>query len=64
MELHCHLLAVHQQMDIQGVELLHQMLPLAPQTPSELFAEMLRLCPRVQENNAFLNFLFLKGSVK
>ncbi len=27
--------------------------------PSELLAEMLRLCPRGQENNAFFNCLFL-----
>ncbi len=29
------------------------------QKPSELLAEMLRLCPRGQENNAFFNCLFL-----
>ncbi len=33
--------------------------PLGAQKPSELLAEMLRLCPRGQENNAFFNSLFL-----
>jgi hypothetical protein len=45
-ELCCCLLAAHQLMDIQGVEQIHQMSPLATQKPSELLAEMLRLCPR------------------
>ncbi len=33
--------------------------PLAAQKPSEPLAEMLRLCPRGLENNAFFNCLFL-----
>ncbi len=33
--------------------------PLGAQKPSELLAEMLHLCPRGQENNAFFNCLFL-----
>jgi hypothetical protein len=41
------------------VEQLHNLPPLAAQKPSELLAEMLRLCPRGQENNAFFNCLFL-----
>jgi hypothetical protein len=45
--------------DIQRVEQLHNLPPLAAQKPSELLAEMLRLCPRGQENNAFFNCLFL-----
>jgi hypothetical protein len=58
-ELRCRLLAAHQLTDIQPVEQLHQLPPLANQKSSELLAEMLRLCPRVQENNAFFNCLFL-----
>ncbi len=57
-ELRC-LLAAHQLTDIQRVEPLHNLPPLAAQKPSELLAEMLRLCPRGQENNAFFNCLFL-----
>jgi hypothetical protein len=41
------------------VEQLHNLPPLAAQKPLELLAEMLRLCPRGQENNAFFNCLFL-----
>jgi hypothetical protein len=41
------------------VEQLFNLPPLAAQKPSKLLAEMLRLCPRGQENNAFLNCLFL-----
>jgi hypothetical protein len=53
------LLAAHQLMDIQWVEQLHQLLPLSNKKPSELLAEMLRLCLRGQENNAFFNCLLL-----
>jgi hypothetical protein len=53
------LLAAHQLTDIQRVEQLHNLPPLGAQKPSELLAEMLRLCPRGQENNAFFNCLFL-----
>jgi hypothetical protein len=41
------------------VEQLHNLPPLAAQKLPELLAEMLRLCPRGQENNAFFNCLFL-----
>jgi hypothetical protein len=58
-ELRRRLLAAHQLTDIQRVEQLFSLPPLAPQKPSELLAEMLRLCPRGQENNAFFNCLFL-----
>ncbi len=58
-ELRRRLLATHQLTDIQRVEQLHNLPPLAAQKPSELLAEMLRLCPRVQKNNAFFNCLFL-----
>jgi hypothetical protein len=53
------LLAAHQLTEIQRVEQLHNLPPLPAQKLSELLAEMLRLCPRGQENNAFFNCLFL-----
>ncbi len=59
MELRRRLLAAHQLTDIQRVEQLFNLPPLAAQKPSELLAEMLWLCPRGQENNAFFNCLFL-----
>ncbi len=55
-ELRRRLLAAHQLTDIQRVE---QLFNLPPQKPSELLAEMMCLCPRGQENNAFFNCLFL-----
>jgi hypothetical protein len=58
-ELRCHLLAAHQLTDIQRVEQLFNLPPLGAKKPSELLAEMLPLCPRGQENNAFFNCLFL-----
>ncbi len=58
-ELRRRLLAAHQLTDIQRVEQLQNLPPLGAQKPSELLAEMLRLCPRGQENNAFFNCLFL-----
>jgi hypothetical protein len=57
-ELRRRLLAAHQLTDIQRVEQLFSLPPLGAQKPSELLAEMLRLCPRGQEN-AFFNCLFL-----
>jgi hypothetical protein len=56
-ELRRRLLAAHQLTDIQRVEQLFNLPPLAAQKPSELLAEMLQLCPRGQENNAFFNCL-------
>ncbi len=41
------------------MEKLFNLPPLAAQKPLELLAEMLRQCPRGQENNAFFNCLFL-----
>ncbi len=58
-ELRRRLLAAHQLTDIQRVEQLFSLPPLAAQKPLELLAEMLRLCHRGQENNAFFNCLFL-----
>ncbi len=55
----CCLLAVHQLPDIQMVEQLFNLPPLTSKKPSELLAEMLRLCPKGKENNAFYHCLFL-----
>jgi hypothetical protein len=52
-------LAAHQLTDIQRVEQVFNLPPLAAQKPLELVAEMLRLCPGGQEKNAFFNCLFL-----
>ncbi len=41
------------------MEQLFNLPPLVAQKLSELLAEMLRLCPSGQENNAFFNCLFL-----
>jgi len=59
MELRRRLLAVHQLTDIQREEHLFSLPSQATQKPSELLVEMLLLCPRGQENNAFFNCLFL-----
>jgi hypothetical protein len=53
-ELRRRLLAAHKLTDIQRVEQLFNLPPLGAQKPSELLAEMLRLCPRGQENNCLL----------
>ncbi len=47
-ELRRRLLAAHQLTDIQRVEQLFNLPPLAAQKPSELLAEMLRICPRAR----------------
>jgi hypothetical protein len=53
------LLTAYQLTNIQRVEQLFNMPPLGGQRPSELLAEMIRLCPRGQENNDLFNYLFL-----
>ncbi len=58
-QLKARLLAVHQLTDYQRVEQIFQLPPLGAQKPSELLAEMLRLCPRGQENSLFFTYLFL-----
>jgi hypothetical protein len=57
-ELRRRLLAAHQKTNIQWVEQLFSLPPLTAQKPSELLAEMLRFCPRGQENT-FSNCLLL-----
>ncbi len=58
-QLKARLLAAHQLTDYQRVEQLFQLPPLGAQKPSELLAEMLRLCPRGQESSLFFTYLFL-----
>jgi hypothetical protein len=58
-QLKARLLAAHQLTDYQRVEQIFQLPPLGTQKPSELLAEMLRLCPRGQENSLFFTYLFL-----
>jgi hypothetical protein len=58
-QLKARLLAAHQLTDYQHVEQIFQLPPLGAQKPSELLAEMLRLCPRGQENSLFFTYLFL-----
>jgi hypothetical protein len=58
-ELPRRLLVAHQLTDIQRVEQMFNLPSLAAQKPSELLEEMLRLCTRGQEINAFFNCLFL-----
>jgi hypothetical protein len=45
--------------DYQHEEQIFQLPPLGAQKPSELLAEMLRLCPRGQESSLFFTYLFL-----
>ncbi len=52
-QLKARLLAAHQLTDYQRVEQIFQLPPLGAQKPSELLVEMLRLCPRGQENYLF-----------
>jgi hypothetical protein len=58
--LRARLLTAHQLTDIQKVEKLLSLPPLGRQKPSELLAEMLRICPRGEENSVFFNCHFLQ----
>ncbi len=58
-QLRARLLAAHQFTDYQKVEFIKKMPFLGAQKPSELFAEMLRVCPRGQEGNIFFIHEFL-----
>ena len=52
-------MTAYQLTNIQRVEMLFNLPPLGAQKPSELLAEMIRLCPRGQENNDLFNYLVL-----
>jgi hypothetical protein len=54
------LVTAHQLTDIQRVEKLLALPPLGKQKPSELLAEMVRICPRGEENSVFFNCHFLQ----
>jgi hypothetical protein len=56
-ELRCCLMAAHQLTNIQRLEQLFNLLPLAAQKPSELLAKMLHLCPWGLENKHLLQLL-------
>ena len=53
------LLTAYELTNIKQVELLFNLPPLGKQKPSELLAEMIRLCPNGEENNTLFNYLFL-----
>jgi hypothetical protein len=54
------LVTAHQLTDMQKVEKLLSFPAMGQQKPSELLAEMLRYCPRGEENSVFFNCLFLQ----
>jgi hypothetical protein len=54
------LVTAHQLTDMQKVEKLLSLPTMGQQKPSELLAEMLRFCPRGEENSVFFNCLFLQ----
>jgi hypothetical protein len=54
------LVTAHQLTDIQRVEKLLSLPAMGQQKPSELLAEMIRICPRGEENSVFFNCLFLQ----
>jgi hypothetical protein len=58
--LRARLLTAHQLTDIQRVEKLLALPPLGKQKPSELLAEMMRICPRGEEKSVFFNCHFLQ----
>jgi hypothetical protein len=58
-QLRARLLVAHQLTDYQKVEFIKKMPSLGDQKPSELFAEMLQVCPRGQEGNIFFIHEFL-----
>ncbi len=53
------LMTAYELTNIRRVELLFNLPALGEQKPSELLAEMLRLCPTGEENNNLFNYLFL-----
>ncbi len=54
------LVTVHQLTDMQKVEKLLSFPVMGQQKLSELLAEMLRFCPRGEENSVFFNCLLLQ----
>ncbi len=58
-QLRARLMAAHQLTDYQKVEFIKKMPSLGAPKPSELFTEMVRVCPRGQEGNIFFIHEFL-----
>jgi hypothetical protein len=58
-QLRLRLMDAHHLNDYQKVEQLHSLPALGAQKPSEMLAEMLRLCPRGHEASPFFTYLFL-----
>lgn len=58
-QLRLRLMDAHHLNDYQKVEQLHSLPALGGQKPSEMLAEMLRLCPRGHEASPFFTYLFL-----
>ena len=58
-QLRLRLMDAHHLNDYQKVEQLHTLPALGAQKPSEMLAEMLRLCPRGHEASPFFTYLFL-----
>jgi hypothetical protein len=58
-QLKARLYGAHQLSDYQRVETLFALPTLGDKKPSELLAEMTRICPRGQDNNLFFTYCFL-----
>jgi hypothetical protein len=57
--LRARLLSAHQKTDLQRVNEILEMPTLGAQKPSELLAEMLRICPRGEEDSIFFKCTYL-----
>jgi hypothetical protein len=58
-QLRARLAAAHQLTDYQKVEQLYALPPLGGRKPSEMLAEMVRVCPRGEERSVFFTYAFL-----
>jgi hypothetical protein len=58
-QLKSRLAAAHTLTDYQKVEALFALPPLGGRKPSEMLSEMVRLCPRGQEDSVFFTYCFL-----
>src|SRR5450830_1354526 len=58
-QLKARLYGAHELSDCQRVEQLFALPTLGDRKPSELLAEMTRICPRGQDNNLFFTYCFL-----
>ena len=53
------LVTVHELSNYQRVDMLAKLPPIGDQKPSELLAEMVRICPRGEEQSVFFIYMFL-----